>query len=278
MRFAKIVRQQGETKVRIGAVSYLNSKPLVFRMRDVAPAAEVIFDLPSRLADQLADGNLDVALIPSIEYLRHPEYTIVSDAAIACTGPVMSVKLLSRKPMHMIRSVALDEGSRTSGVLVRILLFQRFGLCPDFHSLPVDAEVGDCTADAVLLIGDRAIRPAMDGMVDCWDLGDQWCRWAELPFVFAMWVARPGVDTAAWDAILSEVRDEGVAHLQQIARAEAEAVGLTEPETLRYLRDNLHFYFGLRERRGLHLYYQLAARMGVVAAPTELLLDDCRIT
>ena len=262
--------------MRIGAVSYLNSKPLVYRLRAAAPSIDLVFDLPSRLADQLDAGRLDVALIPSIEFLGHPAYSIVSDACIACRGPVMSVKLLSRKPLRAIQSLALDEGSRTSGVLARILLFQRFGLCPRLESLPVDAQVRDCTADAVLLIGDRAIHPPMVGMVDCWDLGDQWCRWAELPFVFAMWVARAGIDTTALDTLLSDVRDAGVANLPQIARSEAESVGLTVPETLSYLRDNLHFCLGPQEKRGLKLYYQLAARIGAVSAPTELLLDDCK--
>ena len=264
--------------MRIGAVSYLNSKPLVYRLRDAAPSIDLVFDLPSRLADQLAAAQLDVALIPSIELLGHPTYSIVSNACIACRGPVMSVKLLSRKPMHAIQSLALDEGSRTSGVLARILLFQRYGLCPRLESLPVDTDVRDCTADAILLIGDRAIDPPMAGVVDCWDLGDHWCRWAELPFVFAMWVARAGIDTAALDTLLSDVRNAGVENLPQIARSEAESAGLTVTETLDYLRDNLHFYLGPREKRGLKLYYQLAAQIGAVSAPTELLLDDCRTT
>jgi chorismate dehydratase len=189
----------------------------------------------------------------------------------------MSVKLLSRTPMRAIRSLALDEGSRTSGVLARILLFQRFGLCPRLETLPANAEVSQCTADAVLLIGDRAIHPPMDDIVDCWDLGDQWCRWAELPFVFAMWVARAGVNTTGLDALLNDVRDAGVMKLPQIARTEAESVGLTVPETLQYLRDHLHFRLGPREKRGLGLYYQMAARIGAASATTELALDDCRI-
>ena len=104
--------------MRIGAVSYLNTKPLVYGLADLAPQHELVYDLPSRLADRLAAGALDVALIPSVEYFQRPDYEIVSDACIACRGPVRSVKLLSRVPLESIRTLALDEGSRTSAVLV----------------------------------------------------------------------------------------------------------------------------------------------------------------
>ncbi len=110
----------------------------MFRLQHFAPQAELIFDLPSRLADNLAAGQLDVALIPSIEYFQNPSYKIVSDACIACRGPVLSVKLFCRVPAQQIRSLALDEGSRTSAALVRILLKERFGLEPRLEPLPID--------------------------------------------------------------------------------------------------------------------------------------------
>src|SRR4051812_11782406 len=109
-------------KIRVGAVNYLNTKPLVYRLERVAPQCEGIFDLPSRLADGLAEGRFDVALIPSIEFFQDPGYRIVSDACIGCRGPVLSVKLFSRVPANRIRTLALDEGSRTSAALSQILL------------------------------------------------------------------------------------------------------------------------------------------------------------
>ncbi len=110
------------TRLKVGAVTYLNTKPLVFRLQHFAPQAELIFDLPSRLADKLSAGQLDVALIPSVEYFQNSSYKIVSDACIACRGSVLSVKLFCRVPATQIRSLALDEGSRTSAALTRILL------------------------------------------------------------------------------------------------------------------------------------------------------------
>src|SRR5438128_19357 len=99
-------------KLRVGAVNYLNTRPLIYGFQQFIPQADLILDLPSRLADQLAQGTLDVALIPSIEFFHDPSYAIMSNACIACRGPVLSVKLYSRKPIDSIRSLALDEGSR----------------------------------------------------------------------------------------------------------------------------------------------------------------------
>ena len=252
-----------QTKIKVGAVSYLNTKPLVYRLDEIAPYAEISYDLPSRLADQLGSGELDVALIPSIEYFQNSTYEIVSDACIGCRGPVLSVKLLTRGPFDRIRTLALDEGSRTSVALARVLLQQRFGLTPQLESLPIGSGVGDTTADAVLLIGDRAMNSPAGGFIDEWDLGDQWCRWSELPFVFAMWVARPEVDTAKLVSALRQARDEGVTNLESIAAEEAAAVGLSPSECLSYLRDNLYFHFGSREQSGLELFRNHAAALGM---------------
>lgn len=250
-------------KLRVGAVNYLNTKPLVYRLDRLAPQAELIFDLPSRLADGLAAGRFDVALIPSIEFFQRPDYQIVSDACIGCRGPVLSVKLFSRVPSNRIRTLALDEGSRTSVALSRILLKERFGIEPALEPLPIGATLDDATADAVLLIGDRAIHSPVGRFAEVWDLGDEWCRWAELPFVFAMWTARSGVDLDGLEVALGEARDLGVAHLPEIATAEAAALGLTVPQCTAYLRDHLHFYLGPRERRGLELFYDRAVAMGL---------------
>jgi len=256
-------------KVRVGAVSYLNTQPLVYRFAEFAPHAELTFDLPSRLADQLAAGELDVALIPSVEAFQDPEYTIISDACIACRGPVLSVKLFVRSDVQQIKTLALDEGSRTSAALVRILLKQRFNCQPELETLPIGSGIDDTKADAVLLIGDRAIHPPAGDFTLVWDLGDVWCRWSELSFVFAMWTARPGVDLQGIDTALSASRDAGVADLEKIAAAHASSVNLPVGQCLEYLRDNLYFYLGPRERRGLQLFQQHAAELNL--APSTLL-------
>src|ERR1051325_1197326 len=106
--------------IRIGAVSYLNSKPLVFQLEALAPHAELILDYPSRLADRLTRGELDVALIPVIEYFRAGSYRLIPNTAIVSQGPVLSVTLFSKTPWTEIRRVALDEGSRTSAALTQV--------------------------------------------------------------------------------------------------------------------------------------------------------------
>ncbi len=252
--------------LRIGAVSYLNSRPLIFQLSQVAPHAQLILDLPSRLADQLEAGRLDVALIPSIEYLRHPEYTIVYDACIACRGPVLSVKLLSRVAIGSIRSMALDEGSRTSIALARILLDERFGIRPELESLPIGGRLEDISADAVLLIGDRAISPPAAGFVDQWDLGQHWWQWSGLPFVFALWAARPGVDIERVGQTLATARDRGLTQLKEIAHDGAADVGLTTDACQSYLCNNLHFFFGPEEQEGLRLFHNRATALGLVPA------------
>src|SRR5690349_12556900 len=107
-------------RIRIGAVNYLNTKPLICDLEELAPEAELVLDVPSRLADLLAAGELDVGLIPVIEYFRAGDYSIVPDIAIATRGPVLSVTLFSRCPWQQIRTVALDAGSRTSAALAQV--------------------------------------------------------------------------------------------------------------------------------------------------------------
>jgi hypothetical protein len=143
--------------MRIGAVNYLNSKPLVYGLDVLAPPTRLSFDLPSRLADSLLVGRLDVALIPSVEFFRTPGSAIVSDACVACRGPVLSVKLHFRVPPADVRRVALDEGSRTSAALTRILLAEMYDIQPKWEPLPIGCGIDTTDADAVLLIGDRAI-------------------------------------------------------------------------------------------------------------------------
>ncbi|MFN5756430.1 MAG: menaquinone biosynthetic enzyme MqnA/MqnD family protein [Planctomycetia bacterium] len=255
--------------MRVGAVQYLNTKPLVHGL--AAFGLDVSFDLPSRLADRLANGQLDVALIPSIELFRGAGYRVVSDACIGCRGPVMSVRLFFRTQPGRVTRLAVDEGSRTSATLARVLLAERFGIRPAIEPLPIGAGLDDTSADAVLLIGDRAIGSHRGSFQLVWDLGDEWCRWQGLPFVFAVWAARADVsadDLAEIEPLLAAARNAGKANLAAIASVEAAAHGLTVPQCLSYLRDNLHYDLGPREREALSAFYGHAVTLEL--APSGL--------
>ena len=255
--------------LRVGAVQYLNTKPLVHGLAGLG--LDVSFDLPSRLADRLANGQLDVALIPSIELFRGAGYRVVSDACIGCRGPVMSVRLFFRTQPGRVARLAVDEGSRTSATLARVLLAERFGIHPAIEPLPIGAGLDDTSADAVLLIGDRAIGSHRGSFQLVWDLGDEWCRWKGLPFVFAVWAARADVsadELARIEPLLAAARNSGKANLAAIASAEAAAHGLTVPQCLSYLRDNLHYDLGPREREALSAFYGHAVTLEL--APSGL--------
>lgn len=264
----------GRSRLRIGAVTYLNARPLTYGLSRTADDAHIVFDHPSRLAESLAAGGLDVALIPSIEYFRHPGYVIVSDACIACDGPVRSVKLFGRVPVARIRTLALDEGSRTSVALTQILLKERYQLEPDIQRLPIGAALEDTHADAVMLIGDRGMRPPQGRFEFVWDLGEEWNGWTGLPFVFAMWIARPDVDLEKLDMLLRAARDAGLERLEEIARRYAPSVQLSPADCLVYLRDHLRFQLGPRQRQGLASFYDLAQRHGLAPTGVDLVFHS----
>jgi len=164
-----------------------------------------VYDVPSRLARQLEAGQLDVALVPCIEYLKCADYTIVSDACIACRGPVMSVKLYCRVPPRRITTLAWMK-ARAPVSRWSASCFRSVGRIAPLRGVAAWAGLDDTRADAVLLIGDRAISGHDGRAVEVWDLGDQWCRWTELPFVFALWTARADVDLQGVDGALVAAR------------------------------------------------------------------------
>ncbi len=252
-----------EQPIRIGAVNYLNTKPLICDLEHLAPQAELILEVPSRLADLLAEERLDVALIPVIEYFRAGRYSIVPNIAIASRGPVLSVTLFSRVPWSSIRRVALDAGSRTSAALTRVLLGHRYGVSAEMVSLPMDREAEGADADAVLLIGDRAMRACLPGFQYAFDLGQEWFEWTGLPFVYAVWAVREGVDLCGVDEALREAKERGLDRAGPIAYAEAPRLGLDAGFCRRYLSNILHFDLGPREQAGLHHYYMLACELGL---------------
>jgi chorismate dehydratase len=266
--------------MRIGAVSYLNTKPLI-EYWSGSPDDRLELDLPSRLADRLRERELDVALIPAVEVFQQPELVVVPDACIACFGPVWSVKLLSRVPFTQIKTLSLDEGSRTSVVLCRVLLYDLLGVTPVTSKLPIDVVWQDVDSDAVLVIGDRAMRAEAAGFPYTWDLGEVWKQATGLPFVFAVWAAHEDLLQSNPMAVeqvqrdLNEARNIGLSNVRPLALRYAAAYGLEVEECQKYLGQYLHFRFGKREREALHRFHELAVRMQFVPSQRELIFHEC---
>jgi chorismate dehydratase len=254
--------------IRVGAVNYLNSKPLVERLTEFGPRLDLSFDLPSRLADQLAAGALDVGLIPVAEFFRGDGYTHVPGIAIASRGPVLSVTLFSKVPWPEIRSVSLDVGSRTSAALTRILLRSRNTRPVHFEPLPIETPVDDLRTDAALLIGDRAMKACLPGYRFAYDLGEEWTDVTGLPMVYAVWAVRKGVVLGESERAFHLAKEAGREAAGRIATRYAEGLGLDPGYCRRYLSHIIKYDLGPDERAGMERFRSLVGeldRAGVAA-------------
>lgn len=264
--------------LRIGCVKYLNARPLIRGW-----AGEVDFDHPSALCKRLADGELDVALVSSFEFLRNPIYQIVDDVSISSDGPVYSVVVAYRSDVSDIKEIELDPASQTGVNLLRCLLGER-GFSPRLivrstGILPVGpAGVSPVVAKsglpnrARLLIGDQAIRLRQDyaGEFHFWDLGEQWKKLVDFPFVYALWLVRPEVADAKTIANrLRALRDRNLTNLDQLIAAEGE---FDSQFCARYYREHLRFNFGEKEKNGLRIFADLCAKHGLLKK-CDLALD-----
>jgi chorismate dehydratase len=250
--------------LRLGAVSYLNTKPLVYGLDAFPDQFDVRFDVPSTCATLLHEGKVDLGLIPAIEYLRG-DYRIVPDVSIASDGAVATVAIFTRKPMPQVRTIALDLNSRTSVALTRVLCAAHWRIEPSFTPAQPDLDAMLARADAALVIGDPAfeIDPGKRGVTKI-DLGAEWKTMTGLPFVYAMWVGRPRAATPEHCRMLQQARDRGVAHLADIAREVAGGDAGLEQKSLIYLRDNLRYGLGDWELAGLRRFHELVVDAGLM--------------
>jgi predicted solute-binding protein len=276
--------------LRIGSVKYLNALPLIRGW-----PGEVEFDHPSALCERLANGELDVALVSSFEFLRNPIYRIIDDVSISSDGPIYSVLVAHRDEISKIDEIELDPGSETAVNLLRCLLGE-LGLNPHLKKRSTGILPGGpagvspavmksgSAALAQLLIGDQAIRFRQKHAdeLQFWDLGEQWKKLMGLPFVYALWLIRPEVVAPKQIADrLRGVRDENLGHLNDLIADAVARVGLSrrspkaeaddpgQPEITReflncYYREHLRFSFGKAEKEGLRTFAQLCAKRGLL--------------
>jgi chorismate dehydratase len=266
--------------IRVGAVSYLNSRPLVFGLEQGIGAAriELSADVPSVIARQMAGGEIDVGLLPVIELARIPDLEIVPGLGIVTRGPARSVLLVSRKPVAEVRSVALDPHSCTSNALTRVLFDEHWGGAPRFEPGPLDLWRALDTHDAAVRIGDKALFELLPDGVAAHDLGTAWTELTGLPFAFAVWAARPGVLDRRLYRDLHDSRREGTRMLDAIAD-DYTFEGEQYPEISRgYLRENIFFRLGSAELQAIERFLAACARLELIDAKPELRLGLQRWT
>jgi chorismate dehydratase len=258
-------------KLRVGIVNFLNSKPLAwgFLKGHHADLFAPSYHPPALVARLLAQGNLDIGLIPSIEVQRIPNLRVLPDMCVGAKREVRSVVLVSRGPVEDIRRVALDLNSRTSSTLVRILLRERWGLDPEYlHERP-DPERMLSEADAALIIGDPALRLDRE-KYHVIDLAAEWKTLTGLPFVFAVWAVRPEVEIPDLPFYFKSSLRYGLSSLDTLVREAAAELGLDTSEVRTYLTENLHFFLRTEEIEGLEEFYRRAHAHGLILEPRPI--------
>ncbi|MSU19878.1 MAG: hypothetical protein EXS30_00610 [Pedosphaera sp.] len=244
---------------RVGSVPYLNAVPLTRGLED-----QVIFLPPSQLAAKLRAGELDAALVSVTEVLMNDGYDVLDGVAVASLGEVKSVFLAHRIPFSEMREVFCDTASLTSVTLLRLLLMER-GLQPEFKPLPSYAL--DTMPDCVLLIGD----PALDFLRgshthEIWDLGAAWFELTHLPFVYAVWALRRGVENERLRRQLREAKEFGLDTLDYIIGSRTDYDHAFRKD---YLGWHIHYHLGADEKSGLAKFMELLRRhrLGPVYEP-----------
>ena len=257
-------------KLRVGIVNFLNSKPLAwgFLKGHHADLFAPTYHPPAMVARLLGQGALDIGLIPSVEVQRIPGLKILPDLCVASTHEVKSVILVSRGPLEQVKRVALDQNSRTSVALLRILLQER-GIHPEYlHERP-DPERMLSEADAALLIGDPALKVERD-RYQVIDLAAEWNALTGLPFVFAVWAVRAGVDLPDLAFYFKSSLRYGLSSVDTLSREAAAELGLDSADVRSYLTENLHYFLRQEELAGLEEFYRRAHAHGLILEPRPL--------
>jgi chorismate dehydratase len=237
---------------RVGSVGYLNAVPLTRGLEE-----EVVFATPSKLAEMLRRDALDAALVSVTEVLFNDRYDVLDGIAIASLGEVKSVVLVHRRPLEEAREVFCDPASLTGLNLARVLLAER-GVCPEFKPLP--SYDFAALPDYALLIGDVALDFSLaPHALEIWDLGAAWYELTQMPFVYAVWALRRGIENSVLRRQLREARDFGLDTLDSLIRSRPEYDYDFRKD---YLSWHIHFHLGADEKRGLARFAQLLRKHG----------------
>ncbi len=264
MRFALFPALDYTVRMKIGSVPYLNARPLVdWLERCPHPDLSLHYDHPSVLVRQVLAGVTDIAMASTFPTLEHPELCLLPGLGVTVSGPAWSVRLLSKVPPASIRTLALDAHSRSTTVLARIILADRYGVTPECLDLPPDLPAMLAQADAAVLIGDIGIAVSGEGLFDI-DLGTEWWALTGLPFYFAGWVSRDAALLERAAPLLHEALEHGLARLPAIAAEEAVRLHLSEERCHAYLAQIMQYRTGAAEADGLEEFRRRAARLGLL--------------
>jgi chorismate dehydratase len=253
--------------LRIGSVSFLNAKPLIFGLEE-ADGIDLKLDVPSRLLDGLLEVRFDVALLPVIDYQRMPGLRLLTSGGIGSDGRTLTVRIFSPIPIEQITTLACDTDSHTSVALARIILGERYRIRPEF--VPLDR----CTMDghmALLLIGDKVVCEEPAGLAHQLDLGEAWKDLTGLPFVFAAWMARGEVALGDLPDRLEQAKRAGLLHVEEIITRYAVPRGWPAAIAREYLTERLQYDIGPSHLDAIRLFHKLAFQYGLIPqSPWEL--------
>ena len=252
---------------RIAASSYLNTAPLIWSFIHGAQrgAIDIVTDTaPARCAEMLARGEVDAALVPVIEYQRLDGVSIVPDVCVGSRSAVRSVVLATKlNNLKKVKRVALDDSSRTSVALIKILFREFLGFEPEWVTSPPDLKSMLTHADAALIIGDPAMKIPRD-QFQVFDLATLWHDYTGLGFVFAMWMSRRSEADRVRAIDFAAARDEGLANLDEIAARQEGQTRLSPAEVKDYLTKNIAFRVDEEMKNGLELYFELASKLRLI--------------
>lgn len=250
--------------LRVGIVDFLNSRPLAwgFLRGAYEGLLEPSYHPPSTVADLLATGEIDIGLIPSIELLRISGVRVVAGTCVAATREVRSVLLLLQAPIENVRRVAVDSNSRTSIVLLEILMAELWGIEPELVVRAADSRGVEPGFDGALLIGDPALRVDRSSF-EVVDLAAAWRQLTGLPFVFAVWATRRGLSPERLSGYFEDSLQRGMADLDRLVEEAAAEQGLESSEVRSYLTENLRFVMAGEEAAGLREFFSRAHKQGL---------------
>ncbi len=259
--------------LKIATVPFYNAWPLTQYLEEELPGSSLSSWYPSAMRRGLLSGEIDLALMPVAELAATPDAVVYGNACIGARGEVKSVLLFSRVPLPEIRRIALDAASRTSVTLSAAMLREFHGITPEKVPLDLDADLNRCDADAMVVIGDRALAFQEDANV--WkiriDLGTWWIQTTGLPFVFAAWIGLKSLESRREFLAkgLNTARDRGLADIDRIivekletARQTASPLLVGEAALSDYFHNAIHYTLGPEERQGLELFVKRYATPG----------------